>query len=304
MFERFYAKEEIVATMLVFIRRRPVLTYYLLVLLISWGGFLITIGPTLHLEVVDIPPGAILAMVAGPVVAGLLLTALVYGRAGFREMRTRLFTWRVGLRWYALALLLAPLVMGAVLFMLSLASPRFFPGVFKADDKASYLLFNLWVALTAGIVEEIGWTGFAVPTLRRRYSVFVTGAVVGLMWGTWHMAGNVSAAETVVGTLPLAVFLPLLIFDVVFGSLLPFRMLMVWVYDHTESLLLAILMHTSITASIRILSPLPNEGLSIIITDMALATAFWIIVGLIAVTTGGHIARKQAGIGAAHPTPG
>ena len=121
-------------TIKAFIKGHPVLTFYAVVFLISWGGFLIVVGPTTGLEVVDIPPGAILSMVAGPVVAGILLTGLVYGRAGFREFRSRLFRWRVGARWYAVALLPAPLVVAAVIFALSLASPVFLPGIVRADD--------------------------------------------------------------------------------------------------------------------------------------------------------------------------
>jgi membrane protease YdiL (CAAX protease family) len=233
------------------------------------------------LEVVDIPPGAILSMVAGPVVAGILLTGLVYGRAGFREFRSRLLRWRVGARWYALALLPAPLVVAAVTFAFSLASPIFLPGIVRADDKVAYLLFNLFVGLTAGFFEEIGWTGFAVPALRRRYGVLATGLIAGVLWGAWHYLGNVAAAETVRGTLSLAVFLPVILVDVLVGSLLPFRVFMVWVYDRTGSLLVAMLMHVSLTTSIRILTPLGTAGVPLVIYDFALAAALWVVVAAV-----------------------
>ena len=279
-------------TIKAFIKRHPVLTFYAVVFLISWGGFLIAVGPTTGLEVVDIPPGAILSMVAGPVVAGILLTGLVYGRAGFREFRSRLFRWRVGARWYAVALLPAPLVVAAVIFALSLASPVFLPGIVRTDDKVAYLLFNLAVGLTAGFLEEIGWTGFAVPALRRRYGVFATGLIAGVLWGAWHYLGNVAAADTVRGTLSLPVFLPLILFDVLVGSLLPFRVLMVWVYERTGSLLVAMLMHVSLTASIRILTPIGNEGVPLFIYDFALAAALWVVVAAVALTNGRQLSRQ------------
>ena len=38
-----------------------------------------------------------------------------------------------------------------------------------------------------GILEELGWTGFAVPTLLRlRYGVLSTGLIVGVLWGVLH----------------------------------------------------------------------------------------------------------------------
>ena len=61
------------------------------------GGFLgTTQTPTVQLFV-----GGPLALL-GPSVAGLLLTGLIYGKAGFRELLSRLLRWRVGGRWYGL----------------------------------------------------------------------------------------------------------------------------------------------------------------------------------------------------------
>ena len=280
------------------IKKYPVLTFYIVVFVISWGGFFIAVGPTTRMAVGAIPPIAILSMVAGPIVGGLLLTGLVDGRAGFGEFWARLCKWRVSARWYTVALLTAPLVIAAVLFALSLASPLFLPGIVTADNKVAYLLFNLWVALMAGIFEEIGWTGFAVPALRRRYGVFTTGIIAGALWGLWHFLGNVAAANTVAGTLSLSVFLPLILFDLLVGSLAAFRVLMVWVYDRTGgSLLVAILMHVSLTASIRILTPAANAGVPLFIYDFVLAAALWTVVAVVALTQSRRLPRQL------HPRP-
>ena len=37
---------------------------------------------------------------------------------------------------------------------------RLFPGILGAQDKGSLLLVSLPVALSAGLFEELGWTGF------------------------------------------------------------------------------------------------------------------------------------------------
>jgi membrane protease YdiL (CAAX protease family) len=293
-------------TMKALLRRHPVLTFYAVVFAISWGGFFIAVGPTTDMSVVELPPAALLSMVAGPIVACILMIGLVHGKAGYRELLSRLLRWRVEARWYAVALLTAPLVIAAVLLGLSLVSPAFLPGIVTADDKVPFLLFNLFVALVAGFVEEIGWTGFAVPALRRRYGVFATGLIVGVVWGFWHFLGNVMAAETVSGTLSLSVYLPLILFELLVGSLVAFRMLMVWVYDHTGSLLVAVLMHVSYTASIRILNPVPNEGLSLLTYAFVSAAAWWVVVAAVVLANRGHLARPgkpPAGIGAPQLTP-
>ena len=66
------------------------LTYYALTFAISWGGVLLVIGgpgaiPGTPEETTKLFPVVYLVTVAGPSVAGTLLTGLVDGRAGFRE---------------------------------------------------------------------------------------------------------------------------------------------------------------------------------------------------------------------------
>ena len=113
--------------MVTLLKKRPLLAYYLLTFAISWGGFLLVVGPgsLLNTNWQDQGSflGAVMVMLAGPSIAGLLLTGLVDGRAGYRELFLRLRSWRVGLRWYAMALLPAPIVAAGVLFALGLTSP-------------------------------------------------------------------------------------------------------------------------------------------------------------------------------------
>jgi CAAX protease family protein len=58
--------------------------------------------------------GIAFSLMAGPGVSGLLLTGLVSGRPGLRDLRARLLRCRVGARWYAAALLTSPLLATAV----------------------------------------------------------------------------------------------------------------------------------------------------------------------------------------------
>ena len=104
----------------------PGATYFALTFAVSWAGVLLVVGPggipgTVE-RFMTVGPVMYLAMLAGPSVAGLLMTGLVSGRAGFRELLARLLKWRVGGRWYAVALLTAPLLVMAVSLALSLLS--------------------------------------------------------------------------------------------------------------------------------------------------------------------------------------
>jgi hypothetical protein len=67
---------------------------------------------------------------------------------------------------------------------------------------------------------------------------------------------------------------------------------MVWVYDRTESLLVAMIMHFSYTASTIILEPLAISGVPLLICDLVLAATVWAVVAAIAVANGGQLLRK------------
>ena len=286
------------ATVKAYIKGHPVLSYYALVFAISWGGILLVIGgpgaiPGTRDEVETLMPFALLTLFAGPSVAGLLLTGLVHGRPGFRDLFTRMTRWRVDVRWYAVALLTAPLLVTAVLLALSLTSLEFLPRLLTASDKTTLLLFGIgWGLVGGGLLEELGWTGFAVPTLMLRYGVFGTGLVVGLLWGAWHyLIALWAISGTTPGAISPSIFLPALIFYV--GSLPAYRVLMVWVYDRTGgSMLLAMLMHASFSASMLTLEPLGLAAVPGSIWALVLAAAWWAVVGAVAVANRGRLSRR------------
>ena len=224
-------------------------------------------------------------MLVGPSVAGLLVTALAGGSGGLRAFRSRLLRWRVGAAWYAIALLSAPLLVFATATFLTLFSADYRPGLLVAEDKVSVLMFGFVVGLGAGVFEELGWTGFATPALRSRHGILSTGLMVGIPWGAWHLLVNLWGLGASAGPVPLAVYLP-----VVLLAFLPaYRVLMVWVHDHTGSLLVAMLMHASLTTSLLILQPADLTGTSLVIWTVALGAALWLIVAVAAALGHGRL---------------
>jgi len=178
----------------------------------------------------------------------------------------------------------------AILLALSLTSSVFLPGILTTSNKASLLLFGLVVGLIGGgLLEELGWTGFAVPTLLRlRYSVLRTGLIVGVLWAVWHVIVSFWVSGTTSGELSLASYLldPFLF-------LVVFRILMVWVYYRTGgSLLVAMLMHASLTASSRILLPLAIAGVPLLTFDFIWAAVLCVVVAAVAVANGGKLSRQ------------
>lgn len=287
-------------TITAFIKRHPLVAYFALTFALSWSGVLVVIGPggipgsTEQVE--QLFPIALLALLAGPAVAGPLLTGIVSGRAGLRELGSRLFRWRVGARWYAVALLAAPLSVLAVLLPLSLVSPEFVPHVFTerltAEETVALVLMGIGIGLFGGTLEEFGWTGFAVSELRQQYGVLTTGLIVGVLWGAWHFPINAWMSGTFAASFPLAFFVPLYFFSGVV-QLTAFRILMVWVYDRTgESVLAAILMHASLIASTSIVFLPQVTGVSFLVFVLAVAAGLWVVVAAVHVTTSGQLSPQ------------
>lgn len=267
-----------------FLKRYPLLAYLALTFAISWGGIFIVSGsgrfPASGQELERLILYSYAAMLAGPGLAGILLTVIVSGRAGLSEFLARLLKWRVGAGWYAVALLTAPLVILVVLFALSLISPDFLPRLFVTDDKVFLLWFSVISGLLVGIFEELGWTGFAAHTLlRSRRSILGTGLIVGLWFAAWDflVVFRVSDSTSAAGTVPLALFLPASLF-----TWLPaYRVLMVWVYDHTGSLLVAMLMHTSLVVFWTSLTPLPITGMPLVTYYLGVTAVMWVVIAVV-----------------------
>lgn len=267
-----------------FIKTQPVLAYFVLTFAISWGGVLILGAPygmpTTKEQFEKLWPIVFLPFLLGPITASIILTGFVYGKSGFRELLSLLIRWRVNVRWYALALLTAPILALVILFALSLISQAFIPNVFTADDKLTLILKGIAIGIIGGgLLEEPGWTGFAVPGLRRQYSVFTTGLIVGLLWGVWHFLPTYWGSGDTSGVLSLSLLLPPCFFYV--GVLPPYRILMVWVYDRTESLFVAILMHASLTASVLFILAPSIEGVPLFIYYLVLAAVLWAVVAVV-----------------------
>jgi uncharacterized protein len=123
---------------------------------------------------------------AGPFLAAFIMTGATEGRAGTSRLLRRIVLWRVGLRWYLLALLGIPAitVLGAIVL----------PGVLASfQTPALSLLVTYPVSFVVSLLiggplgEEPGWRGFALPRLQRLQGPLVGSLVLGILWASWHL---------------------------------------------------------------------------------------------------------------------
>jgi hypothetical protein len=77
------------------------------------------------------------------------------------------------------------------------------------------------------------------------------------------------------------------------GYLTAFRVLMVWVYEHTQSLVVAMVMHVSLTASLLGLNPLDISGVDLLVFSFVFAGAVWVVVAMIVMRSGRHREHRR-----------
>lgn len=230
-----------------FVRRHAVGVYFVLAFAISWFGSVLGLGPAYlrggSVELTELwLPGLI--MISGPTVAGLGLTYALDGREGLRALWGRLTRWRAG-GWYA-ALLIFPILILATLVPLSiLVSPKLTPSMFAP---------GIVMGLVAGLLEEIGWTGFALPRMRARHGILGASLALGFVHALWHGVADFLGNSNDFGEHWLPYFAGFFLF------VMALRVLMGWVYANTESALLGQLMHASSTGFLGVLVPIGIGG--------------------------------------------
>ena len=268
----------------IFLQRYPVITYFVLVLLISYGSFLVVVGPKLlrggteqasDAEFILFP---ILDM--GVLLTALVLTGVLDGRSGLRKLFARMGRWRVSPLWYAVAILTPPVLALAVLLGFSaLVSPAFTPKLFLIG-----ILFGI-----PGIIEEIGWTGYAFPRMQARRSALAAALLLGVLWGLWHApVVDYLGAAAPHGAYWLPFFLSFI------AIVTAMRVLISWVYSNTDSLLLAQIMHVSMTASLVVFDPVGISPAQETAWYWAYAVALWVVVALVVARYGKRLVRQPA----------
>ena len=262
------------------IRKRPIISYFAITFLFSWSGILIvsffTGFPAPSKTFDSIAPIAILPLVIGPTIVSLFLIGIKYGNNGFKDLLSRLIKWRIGIKWYLFALLTLPIIASVVLALLSIYSKDFLPNIITSNNKIDLLVTGLLVGIFLPLFEEIGWTGFVTRELRKCYNVLTTGLLLGILWGAWHFLPLFYGCGDVSGKLIFQSFYPGLFFH--YACLIPFRILMTWLYENTQSILLSWVMHATLTSCTVFILDISKTGLPLLVYYIALSLLFWIIV--------------------------
>lgn len=95
--------------------------------------------------------------------------------------------WRVGLQWYAVALLLPVAIVLVALYLVALfGGPSPTAAAFAGWYTLALILLSTTL-INGPFTEEPGWRGFLLPRLQSSYSPLVASLIVGVIWASWHL---------------------------------------------------------------------------------------------------------------------
>ena len=216
----------------------------------------------------------------GPTAAAVIVTAVVDGRIGIRQLLRRVVLWRVGLPWYLVALLGIPLVIFFATIILPGALASFQP-MSPVRWLVTYIIVFVLTGIAGGpLFEELGWRGFALPLLQAQQGPLRGTLLLGALWGSGISPSTSccqpGSSKTGAGIASVGIFLLLVL------ALTP---IMTWLYNRTRgSILLAILAHGSVNTAPQMWVLLFPSGAN---TLVSLMLAFGIVgLALIVVTHG------------------
>jgi len=235
-----------------FIKRKPVLSFSVLMVVWTWAimAVIIALVPVNPEDGPQFVHVALVFFVASPSVFGFIFARFVDGREGVRKLLSRAGRWRVSPMWYAVSLLFIPATI-AISILIS--------GLLGSDlsqlDVLGQLAFALPIALLAAVMEEFGWRGFMLPRLLKQGSALRAALIVGVVWALWHAPINIMGLLKY-GWDAVPILLALAVLPIVQ------TVQMVWIHNSArQSMLLMVLAHVSITAGFIIFAlPHPTAG--------------------------------------------
>lgn len=206
------------------VKRHPLSAFLILAFGLSWSAVIFY-----RLGLLPVP-----IFTFGPSLAAVIVAGMTGGRAGLKALFSRLFRWRVGLRWYSVALF-APLPLFVAIISINVLFGAPVPTATQLAAWPSLFGFFLGLVLSpfGGAWEELGWRGYALPKLLSGRSWLAASLILGVLWAVWHLP------ILITGQIPWPNLLAIMGMSIIFT----------WLFNNTQgSVLMAFLFHASIDA--------------------------------------------------------
>ena len=220
---------------------------------ISWLCWLPLVASDHGIGIVppSLSPLLVLLGTFGPFLSAVTIVARRSGFRGLREFIGQAFRWRVGIQWYAAALVAPAAIRIAVLYVHVLKGGTF-PDL---SDPTRWLAipstFFLVLLIGGPTGEEFGWRGFLLQRMQPVTGVLWASVLIGVITAFWHLP-LFWIPGTAQSHLPFAIF---------FVRTVALSIISTWLYNGTRrSLLFVLLFHASLNTWPNTMYILEAEG--------------------------------------------
>lgn len=117
-----------------------------------------------------------------PTIDALAVAQLEFGKEGAEYLFSQFGRKGFSKFWFLVAVLL-PLALAVFAILLwSIAGGIYVLDLMKLAEFPPLLIVNFLM----NIWEEIGWRGYALPTLQKKHNALISSLIVGIFWALWH----------------------------------------------------------------------------------------------------------------------
>jgi membrane protease YdiL (CAAX protease family) len=265
-----------------FVARKPLLAYFLFSFVFFWLflALFVVVLNIFHLKPDTLPSWLMpLVTIIGswtPTLAAVIMTDTLEGSGGFGRLFRKFFQFKLPARWYLASL---------VPFGLAFAAVWIFHKTIGSLFPESHPSLNFWISLIvinllAGPMgEELGWRGFALPRLLKRYTPLKAGIILGVIWDFWHLPLWITSGYTSVNLLLYCLYFSI--------GIISLSVLMTWIFCRTSySLVPMVIAHFSFNTGLDLFGP-GGLGLVPTLPLLGLMAVLCMVAVVIVLATGG-----------------
>ncbi|BCZ44708.1 CAAX amino protease [Clostridium gelidum] len=129
-----------------------------------------------------------------PSLMSIILTNYFYGRKGLKDLLKKLTIWKVNPLFYVFIIFYSAASFYIPYFICVIAGADYKIQIinqifgFNLDNPLSLLACLIVILFFGGpLGEELGWRGFVLPKLQKKYTPLLSGIIAGVIWTCWHI---------------------------------------------------------------------------------------------------------------------
>lgn len=166
-----------------------------------------------------------------------LLTSLIFDKtsgliAFIKSVSQNFFT----AKWFLIASVIHLFLIGSSLIF-GFITGGFIAPIFNPIIPLIYALpFLVYLILFTGLAEEIGWRGYLLPILQKRFTLENASIFLGIIWAAWHIPLTFYAYRETPTLLPFTLI-------GLFAGTIGWSCVVSWFYNHSKSVMMTAYLH-------------------------------------------------------------